>query len=179
MSSFVLAIPIVLQHEGVNSFDPHDRGGPTHYGISLRFLKTLDELEDTGFSVGDINHDGVIDEKDIQDLGCKDAIALYQHYWWQPYGYERIENQTLATKVFDLTVNMGSKASHRCLQRAVRAASSVCLREDGIFGAQTLAAVNSLDAALLLVAYRSEAAGYYRSLQQPRFEAGWLNRAYA
>lgn len=179
MSAFALAIPVVLQHEGHSSFDPQDAGGPTHYGISLRFLKTLDELEASGFLAGDINHDGVIDAKDIQDLGCKDAIALYHRYWWQPYGYERIENQALATKVFDLTVNMGSQASHRCLQRAVRAAVGPRLVEDGVFGAKTLSAVNALDPALLLVAYRSEAAGYYRSLHQPRFEAGWLNRAYA
>jgi lysozyme family protein len=167
MSEFSLAIPIVLRHEGAMSFDPHDAGGPTHYGIS------------SGFLAGDINHDGVIDAKDIQDLGCQDAIALYHHYWWQPYGYERIENQSLATKVFDLTVNMGATASHRCLQRAVRAAGGPCLSEDGVLGPKTLAAINNLEAGLLLTAYRSEAAGYYRSLHQPRFEKGWLNRAYA
>jgi lysozyme family protein len=179
MSSFALAISVVLQHEGLSSYDALDAGGPTHYGISLRFLKTLNELEDSGFLAGDINHDGVIDVQDIHDLGRKDAIALYRHYWWDPHGYERLASQELATKVFDFTVNMGSQASHRCLQRAIRAASGDCLQEDGILGPKTLAAVNSLEAPLLLAAYRAEAAGYYRSLHQPRFEKGWLNRAYA
>lgn len=179
MSDFDLAIPVVLLHEGVSSHDAWDNGGPTHYGISLRFLKTLDELNDEGFLAGDLNEDGVIDAQDIRGLGRCDAVDLYRIYFWEPHGYACILRQAVATKVFDLTVNMGAKSSHRCLQRAVRAASGQCLLEDGILGPQTLVAVNSMEADVLLAAYRSEAAGYYRSLHQPRFERGWLNRAYA
>jgi lysozyme family protein len=179
MSLFELAIPMVLRHEGIGSSDAKDAGGPTHFGISLRFLKTLGELEQDGFLAGDVNEDGVIDEKDIRGLSRCDAIALYRTYWWDPHGYERIIVQALANKVFDLTVNMGACASHRCLQRAVRAASGTCLVEDGVLGPATLRSVNALPAESLLAAYRSEAASHYRLLHQPRFEAGWLNRAYA
>jgi len=179
MSSFEVAISTVLLHEGMSSDDAADRGGPTHYGISLRFLKTLDELETEGFLAGDLNHDGQIDVQDIQSLGRTGALALYRRYWWEPYGYARIAHQVIATKVLDLTVNMGAKASHRCLQRAIRAVSGLCLVEDGILGSKTLRAVNDLNPEALLAAYRSEAAGYYRSLHQPHFEKGWFNRAYA
>lgn len=179
MSVFELAIPVVLLHEGVMSQDKDDRGGSTHYGISLRFLKTLRELDEQGFMVGDFNEDGVINAQDIQELTRGDAIALYRQYWWAPHRYERINDQALATKTFDLTVNMGSVASHRCLQRAVRAVNGHCLVEDGLFGPKTLMAVNNVAAERLLAAYRSEAAGYYRSLHQSCFEKGWLNRAYA
>lgn len=178
MSSFEAAIDTLLLHEGVGG-NAQDPGGPTHYGISLRFLKTLAELEADGFLAGDINHDGQIDVQDIQSLGHRDAIALYRTYWWTPYRYDQIQHQAMATKVFDLTVNMGAQASHRCLQRAVRAVSGLCLVEDGVLGPQTLQAVNDLNPQTLLAAYRSEAAGYYRSLHQRPFEKGWLNRAYA
>ena len=178
MSCFEAAIATVLLHEGIGG-DAQDPGGPTHYGISLRFLKTLDEREQTGFLAGDFNHDGCIDALDIQSLQRSDAVALYRTFWWEPYGYERIIHQPIATKVFDLTVNMGAQASHRCLQRAVRAVCSVCLVEDGVFGPQTLQTVNTLHPEALLAAYRSEAASHYRLLHQPRFEKGWLNRAYA
>lgn len=178
MSRFELAIPMVLLHEGIGSDDALDNGGLTHYGITLRFLKTLTELEENGFLAGDLNEDGIIDGQDIQGLERQDAMALYRAYFWEPHGYDGIESQALASKVFDLTVNMGANASHRCLQRAVRAARGHRLLEDGIFGPHTLAAVNSMAPEVLLPAYRSEAAGYYRSLHQPRFEAGWLNRAY-
>lgn len=179
MSTFEAAISTVLLHEGLTSDDTEDHGGPTHYGISLRFLKTLDELETEGFLVGDLNHDGQIDVQDIQSLGRAGAMTLYRTYWWERYGYDRIRDQALATKVLDLSVNMGAKASHRCLQCAVRAVIGLCLVEDGVLGPQTLTAVNTLNRDALLAAYRSEAAGYYRSLHQPHFEKGWLNRAYA
>jgi lysozyme family protein len=178
MSCFEAAIATVLCHEGVGC-DPQDPGGPTHYGISLRFLKTLDALERDGFLAGDINHDGDIDAKDIQSLQRLDAIALYRRYWWEPYGYDCLTHQVIATKAFDLTVNMGAPSSHRALQRAVRAAGGSCLVEDGVLGPHTLEAVNALNADILLAAYRSEAASHYRSLHQPRYEKGWLNRAYA
>jgi lysozyme family protein len=106
-------------------------------------------------------------------------MALYRRYWWTAYGYGGIESQAIATKVLDLSVNMGAKESHRSLQRAVRAAGGPCLVEDGMLGPKTLQAVNHLNPAALLSAYRSEAASHYRSLHQPHFEKGWLNRAYA
>jgi len=109
-------------------------------------------------------------------LQREDAIALYRQYWWEPYGYDAIAHQCIATKIFGLTVNMGSHASHRCAQRA---AGGICLVEDGILGKKSLMAINDLEALPLLAAIRSEAASYYRSLHQPPFEKGWLNRAYA
>ena len=85
----------------------------------------------------------------------------------------------MATKVFDLAVNMGPNTAHCCLQRAVRAATGQALKEDGILGAATLQIVNATSAEVLLAAYRSEVAGYYRLLNKPRYEEGWLRRAYA
>jgi lysozyme family protein len=166
MSTFEAAIAVVLKHEGVLTDDKNDPGGMTHYGISLRYLKTLAELDREGFSVGDINHDGRIDGQDVRAMQMTDAIELYRVYWWDPYRYAQITDQALATKVFDLTVNMGSDASHRCLQRAVRAASGTCLVEDGVLGPATLRSVNALPTDSLLSAYRSEAASHYRLLHQ-------------
>lgn len=174
MSRFDIAIAVVLRHEGYAVDDPRDPGGATNYGISLRWLKTRNKLE------GDIDKDGQIDSEDIKKMQRSDAIRLYWHYWWQPYGYDRIQCQAIATKAFDLAVNMGAKQSHRCLQRAIRAVKSdTGILEDGYIGPLTLAVVNTLADAPLLAAYRSEAAGYYRSLHKPHYEKGWLNRAYA
>ena len=173
MSSFELALPTVLLHEGLCCNDPKDSGGMTHYGISLRFLKSLDAQE------GDLNGDGKIDAEDIQSLNLEQATQLYRTEFWEHYNYSAIENQLLATKVFDLSVNLGPYPAHRSLQRAVRAVSSQPLREDGVLGPLTLMTANALNPTVLLAALRSEAAGYYRSLHRPRFEQGWLNRAYA
>jgi lysozyme family protein len=82
----------------------------------------------------------------------------------------------------DLCINMGNVSAHKCLQRAVRAASGEILTEDGVLGVKTIAVVNRSDEKLLMPALKSEAAGYYRSIKykgSQDFLKGWLNRAYS
>lgn len=173
MSCFELAIETVLEHEGFYSNDPDDRGGPTKYGISLRYLKLTGQ--------GDFNQDGDIDEQDVKQMTLQKAKQLYYKDWWVRYGYHRIRHQGVATKVFDLAVNMGAKQAHKRVQRAVWAVMGEpdCLQDDGILGPVTLKAINGIEGKQLLPPLRSEAAGFYRSLNQPKFLRGWLNRAYA
>jgi lysozyme family protein len=171
MSNFEVAIQTVFVDEGDFVDDPKDSGGATKYGISLMFLKNLNELPaELGFQV--------INKKTIQQLTREQAILLYRNYFWNPHGYERILDQRIATKIFDFTVNAGSHASHTCLQWALRATGNSDIRIDGVLGHQTIQMINSVDARVLLAALRSEMAGYYRLLKQPHFEAGWLKRAY-
>ncbi|MDX1901873.1 MAG: glycosyl hydrolase 108 family protein [Gammaproteobacteria bacterium] len=179
MSNFDTAILTVLRHEGLYVNDPQDAGGATNYGVSLRWLKSIGDLNSDGFLDGDLDHDGDVDLFDVKNMTRDDAIKLYRQYWWDNFPYEKIVNQLIGTKLFDLAVNMGSKPSHKCLQRAIRAASGLHLLEDGILGTKSLEAINAANADTLLAAYRSEAAGFYRSLNKPKYIEGWLNRAYS
>ncbi len=181
MSRFNLAIDTVLEHEGGYVNDPDDPGGATNFGISLRYLRKAGELD--GELIGDIDADGDVDIDDIRAMSREDAEHIYKVMWWDRHRYARIRDQALATKVFDLAVNMGARQAHRLLQRACRAAGRP-LVEDGIIGRNTLAAVNGLDAEVLLAALRSEAAGFYRVLiardpVRKKWETGWLRRAYS
>lgn len=174
MSTFEVAIKTLLQDEGGFVNDPRDKGGATKYGISLKWLTSLEHLpEELGIA------DKRITAETIEKLTEAQAILLYRNYFWEPHRYERILDQRIATKTFDFTVNAGSKASHTALQWALRASGHDKIPIDGILGTQTLKAVNAADTPVLLAALRSEMAGYYRSLKQPHFEAGWLTRAYA
>ena len=74
---------------------------------------------------------------------------------------------------------MRAHAAHKHLQWALHATGEKEIIIDGLLGDQTLQAVNAADSRVLLAAFRSEIAGYYRLLKQPHFEAGWLKRAYA
>jgi len=179
MSNFDTAILTVLEHEGVFVNDAHDPGGATKYGVSLQWLQSIGDLDNDGFLDGDFDHDGDVDVEDIKKLQKDDAIKLYRLHWWNKFQYEKIINQSLATKTFDFAVNMGSKQSHKCLQRAVRAAAGIRLIDDGILGTQSLQAINNINPLILIAAYRSEAAGFYRALNKPRYIDGWLNRAYS
>jgi len=177
MSRFDLAIPTVLEHEGGYVDDPDDPGGATNFGISLRYLKKQ------GAHVGDFDEDGDVDIDDIRAMSVDDAEHIYRTLWWDRFGYGKIVDQALATKVFDLAVNMGARQAHRLLQRACRAVGKP-VTEDGLLGPVTLAAVNELPAQAVLAALRSEAAGFYRVLiaadpGRRKWQSGWLRRAYS
>ena len=186
---FDRALGVVLHHEGYAAFtdDPQDPGGPTKWGVSLRTLKSLPKL------AGDIDRDGDVDIEDIKTLTRDDAVRLIYRPLWNRHKYDRITDATIAIKAFDFTVNMGSRrykivrvgtrvsvgGSNVLLQWAVRAATGVVLVPDGYIGPKSIAAINAAPSRALLAAYKSEAAGYYRSLNKERFIRGWLNRAYS
>lgn len=163
VTDFDRAVEVVLQHEGGLVDDPDDPGGITNHGISLRFLRRV--------------RPGARPDE-IRNLTRDEAIELYRRHFWERYGYGRLPDVSIATKVFDLSVNMGPRGAHVCLQRALRAAGEPVF-EDGILGPKTLAAVHRARSDVLLAALRSEAAGYYRNRRRPKYIAGWLNRAYS
>lgn len=176
MSQFEQAIPIILLHEGGFVNHPSDPGGATNFGVSLRYLK------DAGL---DIDGDGDIDSDDIRKLNAESASVIYRKYWWDKYGYERIHDQYVATKVFDMAVNMGAKQAHILLQRACNEVTgNENLTVDGILGAQSLAVINSIEPQRLIWALRNHMANFYRTLARNKpqlapFLRGWLNRAAA
>ncbi len=141
MSDFNLAIPYVLQHEGGFVDNPSDPGGATQFGISLRFLQQIKAN---------------VTSNDIRKLSQSDAIEIYQREWWQRYQYATIHSQQLATKVFDLAVNMGAHQAHICLQRAMRAANGYSLIEDGLLGPQSFHLINTVNPDILLAAFKSD-----------------------
>lgn len=174
MSNFTEAVHIVLGNEGHYVNDPVDPGGATNFGVSLRFLKGVGE---------DIDKDGDVDIDDIKNMSVEDAMDIYQKYWWDKYSYELIEDQALATKIFDLSINMGSKQAHKLIQRACWATGHE-LVDDGVLGEKSFYAISKSNPQILLGAFRVEAAGFYKTLmkRKPAFEKyrrGWLKRAYS
>jgi Putative secretion activating protein len=182
MSALTLAMPTIFLHEGRYNNRPTDPGGATNFGISLRFLLQTGDLDKDGLPDGDINIDGYVDINDIKAMDEASATRLYDLYWWSRYHYQDINDQQIATKLFSLAINMGAKPAHKCLQRATRSVSSTLIADDGLFGKATLELVNRVDPNNLLAAFKSEAAGYYRSIKYKGSEdyiKGWLNRAYS
>lgn len=174
MAEFINAIGFVLEHEGGFVDHPHDPGGATNYGISLRFLKRQ------GL---DVNLDGDINVEDIEHLTMEQAADIYQEHWWARNRYSMIENQRVATKIFDLAVNMGSRQAHKLLQRAVNE-NGYDLDDDGVIGSKTLYAVDNVDPEDLLYSLIKQAETFYRTLveKNPKFSSfinGWLRRARA
>lgn len=170
---FKYAVGIVLRHEGGLSNDKADPGGITKYGLSLRFLKQ-EKL--------DIDGDGEVDKDDIIHLDLAEADELYAKYWWDKYHYNNIKDLTLATKVFDASVNMGPSEAHKILKRAMNHIMDLPIVESGDIDARTISLANHLNAKDLLENFRTEEKDVYMEIIERKpslkvFESGWLRRA--
>jgi lysozyme family protein len=175
---FDRAINILLLHEGKFCVD---EGGATNYGISLRYAKTVGDLDGDGLLDFDFDHDGDVDEIDIRNMDPATARRTYRNQWWDRYHYTEFPD-SLATKMLDLSVNMGPPQAHKLLQRAINACNHT-ITVDGVLGPQTISAVNSIQEDILLSELRLAALAFYQYLMdknpQSRKNHGWLRRAVA
>lgn len=177
---FMSAVAKLLALEGGFVDHPDDPGGATNFGISLRFLQTLDDME-----LGDIDGDGDIDYQDVSQMKTIDAQLLFFEYWWNKYGYGQITDLLVSIKVFDMSVNMGSRQAHRLLQRAINCVlGQKALVDDGLLGPKSSQAMTiALQQPIaLLASLRAQQEGFYRLLvaKNKKFKVflkGWLNRA--
>lgn len=149
-----------------------DSGGATKYGISLSFLQSV------GVKEFDFNNDGKIDGKDIIILNKNQAKEIYYRYFYSPL-YEKIFDIQLANRCFNFGVNAGKKRAVKLLQICVnKLLRTKLLKEDGVFGIKTLAAVNNVSKELLYDYYVKAIEVFYKQLDKPHFLKGWLNRLY-
>lgn len=147
-----------------------DEGGATKYGISLKFLRSR------GVKEFDFNYDGIIDDKDIMILNLKQAKEIYYRYFYSPL-YEKIYDIRLANLLFNFGVNAGRNRAVKLLQTVINKILKIrLLKVDGIFGKNTLAAVNNVDKDTLFNEYANAIEMFYKSLNKPQFIKGWLNR---
>lgn len=152
------AILSVLMHEGGFVNDPHDPGGATKFGVTLR-----DHAED----IGDRDHDGDIDAADVRVLSVDDAIEVYRRDYWT-----RIQGDKLPPDVafflLDTAVNVGVWRAKTMLQRACM------VPVDGEIGPITLAAAQAPGVLQRLAEIRR---AFYRALPTfTRYGRGWLRR---
>ena len=80
MSSFQPAIANSLKWEGGLVKLENDKGGITNFGISLKFLKS-------------INPNAT--EQNIKNLTMQDAKLLLYKYFWLPNNYQDIKSQKI------------------------------------------------------------------------------------
>lgn len=155
--NFDLSMMELIKWEGVEYHcDPQDPGGATKYGISKRFNPDID----------------------IAKLNYEDAKQYYYDKYWLKYNYDKIESQPLASKVLLTCINIGNYHAHLYLQRAVRAASGVMVKETGQLTSDALAGVNACIPQSLLAAYRAFVSAHYYDKHPPgdRFCDGLQNR---
>ena len=176
MGCFSKALPVILKHEGGFSDHKDDPGKATNFGISLRWLKTEGLY-------GDLDDDGDVDIDDIKAIDFSVASRIYREKWWNRNHYDRIKDCDLATKVFDMCINMGSRQAHKIVQRSLSNLGNR-LVVDGIIGPVTMTLINTVNTDALLEAIRDEQRRFYLRLIDKKpslsvFKKGWLRRAAA
>ncbi len=149
----------ILNHEGGYVDDPVDPGGETKYGISKRSYPHVD----------------------IKALTVAQAKDIYYRDWWLRLRCNEIQDDRIAQKHLDTSINVGPRNGVRILQRALCDAGEPVV-VDGLIGPKTLAAIKRADPEKLLAAMRYQQAQFYKRIieRNPdlvRFERGWMARA--
>lgn len=163
MADFQKALPYILKNEGGYSNNPHDRGGSTNLGITQA---TLNEYRD--------DHPEL--PEDVKDLTVEEAGDIYRANYWNAIKGDSIDDQRVATKVFDMAVNFGPVRAAKMLQASIGAMA------DGVIGPKTLGLVNinaPQDVLNKLVDQCVSRYTYLASHDQSQvvFLNGWLKRA--
>lgn len=153
MADFKIAVQKTLVHEGGYVNNPHDKGGPTKYGIT--------QADMPGVS--------------IKDITPEQAVEYYAANYWKDL-YAQINDQPLAEKLFDMGVLFGVKTAVKLLQISMQ--HEIGLVSDGSFGPNTLAAVNT---SANLADYRTTLLSHCINVvnNNPNdsvFVQGWINR---
>lgn len=179
MIEFGQALARLLPIEDGYANNPADRGGETYKGISRKAHPTWRGWNRIDAAKSRPGFPACLEQDtELQTL----VRQLYRAEYWRDE-FEKLPSQDLANKVFDLAVNAGGRVAVKLLQRACRAVGFPEVADDGSFGPATAAALEHANQTALLVALRSESAGYYRSIvahdpSQGVFLNGWLRRAY-
>ncbi|HEX7289469.1 MAG TPA: glycosyl hydrolase 108 family protein [Candidatus Angelobacter sp.] len=187
MSDFTPAFDYLMSHEDAHAHawllghDPAhaekmgkvtvDSGGRTRFGIAEKFHPSL--------------------HKDFFTMPAADALAqaeiIYRAEYWGPMRLGELLSQAVASKIFDMGVNMGRNPATILAQRAANGlllGASLAPPIDGKTGSRTLGALNACPAAALMETLSNLSKIFYNELaakkpENKKYLEGWLKRAAA
>ena len=172
MANDTTGIDKTLEWEGRNVFtnDPDDPGGGTMSGI------TTAEARSYGYT------------GPMKDLPLTTATAIYKQNYWDKFNLDAVESQGIANQILQAAVNQGVERwqvyiQNICNQFLTQVEELVV---DGIIGALTIAAINTitdsgLTAELSLAIYTRQEDRYDEVVEKnpvlEKYRKGWHNRS--
>lgn len=154
--NFLKVMPWVFSEEGGYVDHPKDPGGATNLGITHRTLSAWRGKKVT--------------KQDVKNLTKKEAQEIYRSEYWNPIRGDQLPSG-LDYAVFDYAINSGPARAVKDLQRILG------VTQDGIIGAQTLAAIKSQNIETLVNKYMDRRLAFLKSLSGWKtFGKGWSAR---
>ena len=179
MANFNEAYEKTKKWEGGYANLQGDNGGETMWGIARNFWKdevslkefwkSLDIYRDLAFAQNKSKSERVADLNKLCSGNSQMVEAckkFYKKHFWDNIQGDKITNQKIANNFFDFNVNAGKNAI-RVFQKEVGVTA------DCVVGNATIEALDKADNDKLVDARIR----YYKSLNKPQFENGWLKRA--
>lgn len=150
--TFQTALKRVLQHEGGYVNHPSDPGGETNYGITKSVARQY------GY------------KGSMKDIPMSIVEKIYKDQYWDAMSCDSLPF-SVAFQLFDAAVNHGLLNSRKLLQRAVG------VKDDGIVGAATLAAIRKTPQLTFINLFNSKRLEFYSKISTVKvFGGGWMAR---
>lgn len=186
MASFAKFLPVLKANEGGYANDPKDIGGETFVGIARKYWKTwrgwqlIDATKKkypTEFGNWKRNRDFSINRLYTQPELMAAVEEFYLVNFWSPMQLALVKNQSIANQIGDHGVNANTSRAEYLVQWVLRESFGhipftvpgedeprLCstLGLDGQLGNQSLAALNSVDAAKFFARFRDVREEFYR-----------------
>ncbi len=152
-----------------------DRGGATKFGVTFQTFYRFCDLEKIAIQC-DKDADSKVTPKDLARLILGEVKPIYKTYYWDIIKGDQIDNQAIAEFVTDFVVNSGATKSKISLIQKI-----VNVKQDGIFGTQTINAINRHNPKLLFEKLYKFRVNFYKRIcandrTQSKFYKGWINR---
>jgi lysozyme family protein len=177
MADFNLAFKHTAQNEGAYANSSKDKGGETYMGISRnnwpnwKGWALIDSIKKQFVSSASTINMHAGSSPMIQTL----VSEFYKANFWYPLTLQLLNDQQLATNVYDFGVNAGVGTAAKRLQRAAN------VNDDGKIGPATIRAVNSLPAKQVYDAFNAQRKAYYDNIiannpSQAVWRKSWYSR---
>ena len=154
---------LMLKSEGGFSDDPRDNGNKLPDGRLGSTMLGVTQYNWEAWSGHQVTHE------QMKKLRPEDVKPFYKKKFWAAF---RCDDLPLGIDylVFDFSVNAGVGRGAKTLQSVVGATP------DGAIGPLTLAAVAKQSEKELIDSFSAAKMDFYLGLNNPTYEAGWLNR---
>ena len=161
--NFESSLALVLKSEGGFTTDTHDNGnklpdgraGSTNLGVTQANWEAF------------VGHPVTWDN--MKALKSETVAPFYKRKYWDMAKCDDLPNG-LDYLMFDFAVNAGVGRAIKTLQTAIGVTA------DGALGPLSLSAINNLSVKQLIERFTDAKEKFYKSLNNPTYERGWLAR---